>query len=358
MKKEIHIAHTECVINAEAGWQRVAPYCEAPYINSRGEKAMQIFSKKIAEDIVNDFNSRIKRALRWFSGANSNIPFYNGHPDHSSAEVRDCNVYAEADKLEARNDGLWAHIIHHPILETLKDALGKREISPRWNCISNGNNLIPVELISFGLVDKGNLPNADVINMAQEFSQNYTKMDIDLIKSLAEKLGLEEENATAEAIANAVENLQTSNAELLSGEKNREAELKAKDDEISALKEEIEKMKSDSEAVSNELKCKDKELSKIALDNAWEEGKLTPEARKEYEDDEEMTLEKLREILENLPILQKEPASNQVIEPTAKPAKNFWDLVNEFQRKHKCTRSMAIECVNATAEGKSAWNNV
>lgn len=394
-EKKITFTHSTLdAINETAdGWQQVAPYCNAPYWDESGNlQGVQIFTREIAQKLVDGFNSKITALKNWFIGSNGNIPFYNGHPDHISTpeEKRDLNVYAEADALEARDNGLWAHVVKKPILDTLKDAFGKREISPRWRCRVEANgSLIPIDLISFGLVDKGNLPNADAINARQDVA--YLAQDKNAIKSLAELVGIEEENATAEAILEAVKNLQTSLAELEAGAlapetKIQELEntIKARDSEIDGLKknlaelnETLTKLKTDNIMAENEtafdageisVEQKDEikalidagEIDKAIKKLAEIKAKTAQEAQAVEEAKESSSIEtqaqETQETQETqVAQAQEEDKSKQQAENAEKAIENsyksFWDYVESVEKSRNVSRRDAIKICQNTKIG-------
>lgn len=183
--------------------QRVAPYCDAPQRDASGRGIVQRFTREAAEKMADAFNGSIRRLLDKLPFASASLPCYNGHPDHAdggaSDEARDTEIYARVERLEAREDGLWATLRKYPRLEALKAALGRLEISPRWLCEDAGNGVfVPFRLISLGFVKRGNLPGADVINSIQTDSKI---MNEEQLMKLAEILGIEKEAAKADPSA-------------------------------------------------------------------------------------------------------------------------------------------------------------
>lgn len=154
----------------EDAFVRVAPYCDAPQIVGNGKRVTQRFDRASADVVVESFKDNARRLLARLGFAKTSIPFFNGHPDFANSEDdagRDTQVYAEATDLEARDGGLFAKIRRSPLLEDLKNAFGGNlKISPRWLCRrdSADGTFKPFKLLSFGLVENGNLPNADFIN--------------------------------------------------------------------------------------------------------------------------------------------------------------------------------------------------
>lgn len=189
--------------------QRIAPYCDAPQVDGNGKRITQRFTFESAKKMADAFNGSVRRLLEKLPFAKASLPCYNGHPDHANAgtEPQDTEVYARVEKLDAREDGLWATIRKFPALELLKNDLGRLEISPRWLCEPQGGDVFtPFRLISLGFVKKGNLPNADTINS----DQTNDIMSEEQLKRLAEALGLTPEQAKdPEAIITAATSLKS-----------------------------------------------------------------------------------------------------------------------------------------------------
>lgn len=188
--------------------QRIAPYCDAPQVDGNGKRITQRFTFDSAKKMADAFNGSVRRLLDKLPFAKASLPCYNGHPDHANAgtEPQDTEVYARVEKLDAREDGLWATIRKFPALELLKNDLGRLEISPRWLCEPQGGDVFtPFRLISLGFVKKGNLPNADTINEILDNTMNEEQL-----KRLAEALGISPEQAKdPEAIITAVTSLKS-----------------------------------------------------------------------------------------------------------------------------------------------------
>jgi hypothetical protein len=189
--------------------QRIAPYCDAPQVDGNGKRITQRFTFDSARKMADAFNGSVRRLLEKLPFAKASLPCYNGHPDHANAgtEPQDTEVYARVERLEAREDGLWASIRKFPALELLKNDLGRLEISPRWLCEPQGGDVFtPFRLISLGFVKKGNLPNADTINA----NLDTHIMTEEQLKRLAEALGISPEQAKdPEAIITAATALKT-----------------------------------------------------------------------------------------------------------------------------------------------------
>lgn len=262
--------------------QRIAPYCDAPQTDANGEQITQRFTLENARRLVEAFAENARKLAQ--SIGTASLPVYRGHPDHvgNGDGVRDSEVYARVEKLEAREDGLWATIRKSPALAKLKQLLGRLEISPRWACGRSADGTFqPVELISLGLVERGNLPGADVINSL--LTKPTIKMNEEQMMKLAELLGCE---ATADAILAAAEQMK---AKLVETEVEKEAAEKQAETANACATEEKKKLetanakiavleadaKKRAEDLANSRKTEAKEL----LDAAHLAGKITPEQR-------------------------------------------------------------------------------
>jgi len=220
--------------NGEA-FVRVAPYGDAPQFDKSGHEVVQRFDFPAARKLVAEFNARKAKLLSRLGFANYEVPFYNGHPDfaENGGEARDSQVYASAYDLEAREDGLYARIRRHPLLASLKNALGALQISPRWLCEVDIDGILkPFELISFGLVKKGNLPNADFINNNQDIhTKEQKEMNEEQLKqarallSLAEYASVDEVLAAIASLANRQGVAEKANEEAQEALKEKEKEL-------------------------------------------------------------------------------------------------------------------------------------
>lgn len=374
-KKTIYTNSKIKIANSDDGWQQVIPYCESPYWNEWGIlEGVQIFNREIADKLVVRFNSNLRKLKNWFAGANGSIPFYNGHPDHSTSELRDANIYAFADALEARETGLWAHIVRTENYDALKEEFGRREISPRWACESGENQtLVPVELISFGLVEKGNLPNADVMNSARVDAE----ADADTIKALLELLDLDD-GASLDVLLSAVKALQTSVAEMETGAKNNEAKIQSLETSLFTKEELIKELEKNVKELKSLIAKKEEDKADKEVEEAFNQGKISAEDENEIKDkkedseksgengskiednpeidkeaneeDEAMKKrEKLQEkIAENAKRGDDLNASQKQLLEVENNRKTFWQRVEEVEEREKCDRMTAIKiCQNS-----------
>lgn len=233
-------------VNGNGGdeFVRVAPYCDAPQRNADGEQCVQRFDLESGLAIVERFKDRSRRLLSRLGFAKSFVPFFNGHPDFANDDAeRDTTVYAEATDLEARADGLYAKIKRTDLLDALKNALGKLEISPRWLCRKDeaSGTFKPFELLSFGLVKKGNLAGADFINSKTLQGEEIEMFTEEQKIKIAEMLGVPVEELTAEAIIAALDIAAQAKAQESTQESTQEEDGEAvNEDEEAAEKEEAD----------------------------------------------------------------------------------------------------------------------
>lgn len=257
--------------------QRIAPYCDAPQVDGSGKRITQRFTFESAKKMADAFNGSVRRLLEKLPFAKASLPCYNGHPDHANAgtEPQDTEVYARVEKLDAREDGLWATIRKFPALELLKNDLGRLEISPRWLCEPQGGDVFtPFRLISLGFVKKGNLPNADTINS----DQTNDIMSEEQLKRLAEALGLTPEQAKdPEAIITAATSLKSK------AEPPQKPEPDDKDDDDADDKDDDKAQKPEPKANSAALQAAVDFAIAQKLDVATANGQITVAQRASYE---------------------------------------------------------------------------
>lgn len=368
--------------NGEA-FVRVAPYGDAPQFDKSGHEVVQRFDFPAARKLVAEFNARKAKLLSRLGFANYEVPFYNGHPDfaENGGEARDSQVYASAYDLEAREDGLYARIRRHPLLASLKNALGALQISPRWLCEVDIDGILkPFELISFGLVKKGNLPNADFINNNQKIhNKEQTEMNEEQLKqarallSLAEDASVDEVLAAIASLTNRQGVAEKANEEAQEALKEKEKELadaanqladmqgicKRKDDEITEAKKELD-------TANETLSEREKELARMILDEAIAAGKMTPAMRKAFEAAFALEFANTAETVKNLPAVadlgddkeKEEIKKAEDVSNTERGAarKGFADLVNAMQKDNPgMAFSECVSAVFATADGKKLY---
>lgn len=351
----------------EAGavvFQRIAPYCDAPQYDSAGNQVVQRFDLESAKRLVAAFAENIRKLAETQIGSPS-IPVFRGHPDHVNAAdgMRDSEVYARVEALEAREDGLWAKIRKLPALANLKKLFGRLEISPRWACSqANDGTFKPDELISLGLVEKGNLPGADVINSIQ----TTKNMDEQNMQKLAELLGCE---ATAEAIMAAVEQMKAKMAETETAANKaqtqvEEAKAKAEDDEkkLAAANARIQSLEAEAKKRAEDLANAQKNEAKKLLDDAHLAGKIEPAQRASLEAFFDKDFANAKAYIESLKPMAKASPIDKVkslAKGDDKNGKTFEALANEYWQEQtnagrKITLVSAISEFAQTRKGAEA----
>lgn len=360
---------------------RVAPYGDAPQYDKDGKPVVQRFDFESALAICDAFRRGKAKLLSRLGFANASIPFYNGHPDFADngGEARDSAVYAEAYDLEARADGLYAKIRRiGNILDSLKSTLGALQISPRWLCKEDDANsgiMKPFELISFGLVKKGNLPNADFIN-----SKKGKTMDVEKMKQIAVLVGLDE-MASEDEILSAIAEIMKRNKgadDAMKAKEEMENSCKSKDEQLANMSKEKADMENickrkDSELTDAKaiLKNRERELARRILDDAANAGKITPEMRKGLEEAFESDFANTEKTVSLLPKIID--ASNAKIDETtiekaekiAKGAEKkmnarieFAELVNSVQKASpERSYSDCVAEVFATQRGRELFRD-
>jgi hypothetical protein len=178
------IAGGEIEVSNEGGWYKIASFRD--YGHTKG---VQRVDEAAAHAMANAFNGAVSRVKRWLTGS-SGLPVYRGHPDDGSfADHDDTTVYGRIDQVEARADGVYAHITWANEWETLQ-AERRWRMSPRWLMRQNADgSYSPTKLISLGLTDRPNLPDASFANS--------TTSAMNLLKLLLAKLGFGEDRITA-----------------------------------------------------------------------------------------------------------------------------------------------------------------
>lgn len=282
---------------------KVVPYGDAPQMDAFGNRVVQRFEREDAETLVASFKNNAKRLARKFGAmlglANNNIPFYECHADTTDSEPANHTVFAEATDLEAREDGLYAKIKRSSLWDALKEALGELQISPYWTAESmDGKVYRPVKLISFGMVKKGNIPNACLANSAE--------MDKALIGKCAEMLGIEEKDFSVDLL---VEKLESA-LEV----PNQLAEANGRLDEL------------DKELRNQKEVCKNyqSQIGDFVINESVAQGKITADEVEGYRarmagDDFDATVELLRSMN---PIANTEIGKETAPEQTAPESKN------------------------------------
>lgn len=153
---------------AEGAWTRIATYGDVPNRTPDGERVVQRFERSDAERIVATFANNWARIKRLFGVGSGDIPVVRGHTDTGNVDestVADTTQYGRITALEARDDGLYARISKSPEFGRLLANGGHLEYSPTWRVEESGDKVYrPFRLISLGMVPKGNLRDATLVN--------------------------------------------------------------------------------------------------------------------------------------------------------------------------------------------------
>lgn len=199
-------------LSNEAGWTRIATYGDVPNRTPAGELVTQRFERTDAEKIVAAFAGNWERVKRILGVGSGDVPVVRGHTDTGEIgedTLADTERYGKITALEARDDGLYAQIEKGPEFAAMLDRAGKLEYSPTWRVRADArekNVMRPFRLISLGMVPKGNLRGATLVNSTFNGGQEQMiEWSEEQVKRLAEVLGKEAaELGDAEAVIAAV----------------------------------------------------------------------------------------------------------------------------------------------------------
>ncbi|MFA5264507.1 MAG: hypothetical protein WC378_11845 [Opitutaceae bacterium] len=261
----------EVASNEATGWYRLASYRDYP--NVRG---MQRVDETAANAMIQDFAGAVSRIKRFFGGHAPAV--YRGHPDDGTYDEHDdTTVYGNVDAMEARTDGIYAHITWAPEFANIRGKEAWR-LSPRWAMKTVSNGLYrPVRLVSIGLTTEPQLVDAPFAN-----SNKNTTMT--LLKAILAKLGFAPERiaATETGADGAIkpEEADAAIAKLVEASKN-EAD-KAKTD-IAAINSRVTTLEAEKAAAlataSNERRAR----AMLTVDAAVAKGAITGAQRSEWE---------------------------------------------------------------------------
>ncbi len=260
--------HGEEVAANEGDWYRIAAYRD--YEHSKG---VQRVDAAAAQAMANAFTSAVARVKRWLTGS-SGLPVYRGHPDDGTYKDHDdTTVYGRVDSVEARPDGLFAHVSWANEWDRLKGE-GPWRMSPRWLMRQNSDgSFSPTKLISIGLTDRPNLPDAAFANETDTMNA--------LLKTLLSKLGFAAERITAtETNAEGAIKLEEVESALakLAADKIAEA-----DKALTSANERLAAMEAEKSAALATAANERTERAKLAVDAAVASGKITAAQRTEWE---------------------------------------------------------------------------
>lgn len=140
--------------------------CVARYGTHPHPKGTQLFSRGVAQGLIDEFVSVSGRVRRCFGG----IPVYEGHPDdplfYGRVGHSDTTVKGWAVALVLKSDGLYTTINWSKAGQLLLSGNAYHYLSPRWVMKYEGNDMYkPVRLVSLGLTNTPNLRDAQTIPM-------------------------------------------------------------------------------------------------------------------------------------------------------------------------------------------------
>lgn len=199
-------------LSNEAEWTRIATYGDVPNRTPAGEIVTQRFEREDAEKIVSAFAGNWERVKRILGVGSGDVPVVRGHTDTGEIgedTLADTERYGKITALEARDDGLYAQIEKGPEFAAMLERAGKLEYSPTWRVRADAREksvMRPFRLISLGMVPKGNLRGATLVNSTFNGGQEQMiEWSEEQVKRLAEVLGKEAaELGDAEAVIAAV----------------------------------------------------------------------------------------------------------------------------------------------------------
>lgn len=205
----------ETLENAASGaWTRIATYGDVPNVTPSGDRVIQRFEKSDAEKIVATFANNWARVKKLLGIGSGNVPVVRGHTDTGNVDgetLVDTTQYAQIGALRAQDDGLYAQIAKSPEFGQLLANGERLEYSPTWRVReeSAGSGVYrPFRLISLGMVPKGNLRNATLVNgifLDKPKSKNDMEWTDEQKERLAQVLGVEADAlGDAEAVIAAI----------------------------------------------------------------------------------------------------------------------------------------------------------
>lgn len=151
-------------------WVRIATFGDVPNMTADGRTVTQRFEREDAERIVAAFNANWQKLKRLLKVGSGDIPVVRGHTDTGNVDestLVDSTQYGRIVALEVRDDGLYAQIDKGGSWGEMLANAGHLEYSPTWRVAETepGSDVFrPFRLISVGMVPKGNLKNATLVN--------------------------------------------------------------------------------------------------------------------------------------------------------------------------------------------------
>lgn len=162
----------------EQGWCKLCPYGDSRKVTMTQDGAVRTYIQRLDKEgavaLANGFNSfwgRLKRAV-------ASVPLYHGHPDMARIVPDQVSGQKGAEmpvgsinRLEARDNGLYAQVALFPDGQALANE-GEKWISPFWWTVEKEKRGVipvvqPVELISGGLTSRPNIEGGDALANTQ-----------------------------------------------------------------------------------------------------------------------------------------------------------------------------------------------
>lgn len=141
----------------------------APYGRHQHARGMQVFGKRDAETLVNEFNRPLNVIARKMG-----LPWYIGHPDHPYFVNRylDTRAYGRIRKLAAKADGLWGEVFFNKRGRRLVGERAFHGHSPNWAVAKAGGAFRPIALRSVGFTNMPNIPVEPILHANEKNQKN------------------------------------------------------------------------------------------------------------------------------------------------------------------------------------------
>jgi len=180
--ESLDLTELECAFDNEVqedkdGFVQLASFGDKENVTPDGLRVIQRFGKSHALMLKNEFDSTQKDEAEAFSG----IPIYKGHPDRDGTIPRGNagRKIGRTMQLQVRDDGLYGTRLMNSRGTNLVKSGAARYPSVNWFAKATGvegQKLVmePVQLISWGLTPKPNLPVKPLVNSAivEKFLKN------------------------------------------------------------------------------------------------------------------------------------------------------------------------------------------
>jgi hypothetical protein len=238
----------------EDGWFKVSPYGVFP--GTRPGRP-QHFGPEEAREMAANFRSLAARIGRLFRGA----PIYIGHPDVDPARWPDERRLGGLRDLEARDDGLYAQAEWNSLgQDNLREGFWIYP-SPHWDAPRGRPAFRPDRLLSVGLTNMPRIAESEPVANAETTNQDTDTMNR---QAICQALGLAPE-ATDEEILAAIKALADKSA--------------AMEQDMTSSKQEAAAKEVAANSAATALHAMRTARAKELLDEAVEQGRLTPADR-------------------------------------------------------------------------------